>query len=171
MRLGFMALAALVLFQAGGGPAFAQQNTVEESGALDRRPAADDVNDKSFDCHAFRELIGAAQGGFSAQRGTVTRASEDIAIYAAATPLFGTCQIIDKKKVDETSFSCEVETVTLADIKATVDSCLGADAGAYAANENPNTPFLRYDVKGAARARVIVLKTFGKITLAIFKPK
>ncbi len=58
--------------------------------------------------------------------------------------------------------------MNIADIKATVDACLGDKAFAYAGNENPSTQFLKYEPRlGDARARVIALTTFGKQTLAI----
>jgi hypothetical protein len=41
-----------------------------------------------------------------------------------------------------------------------------------ASNENPNTPYLRYNPRiGSATAQVMVLATFGKKTLVIFSPK
>ena len=149
-----LVLAALVLFQAGGGPAFAE------------------VNDKAFDCPAFKEVVAAAPDGFSALRGALTREEDAISAYAVASPLFGACEIIDKKKVSEISYSCQASSLAIADLKATLNSCLGESAQHYAANENPNTPFLRYNVPVAGRqARVIALKTFGKVTLAVFNPK
>jgi hypothetical protein len=164
-------VAALLWLGFGGGLAFAQAPTVEESGAAERA-AQPEVNDKAFDCEAFRQLIGAAQQGFVAQRATATRDDETIAAYGVTSPLFGACEIIAKKKIGETSFSCQADTLNLADLKATVEACLGKGAVGYASNENPNTPFLRYDANvGAARARLMVLKTFGKLTLAIFNPK
>ena len=164
-------VAAALWFTLGGGFAFAQANNVEESG-VERRPAPDAVNDKAFDCGALRDLIAAASQKFTAQRGPATRDEETIASYSTATPLFGSCQIIEKKKIGEVNFSCQADKLELADLKATLDSCLGEGAGALASNENPNTPFLRYDVNlSGARARVMAMKTFGKTTLAIFNPK
>ncbi len=174
MRLALIALAALGLNLAGGGPVSAQQrqNPVEESGALERGPAPSPVNDKAFDCPAFKTVIAAAPDGFASLRGAASRDEETAAVYAAAQPLFGACEILDKKKVGEISYSCQASSLDLADIKATVDSCLGEAMQAYASNENPNTPYLRYNVPVAGRlARVIVLKTFGKVTLAVFNPR
>jgi hypothetical protein len=156
MKTASIALAALVLFQAGGGPVLADEK----------------VNDKAFDCPAFKAVIAAAPDGFAALRGAPTREEEAIAAYAVSAPLFGACEILDKKKVSETSYSCQAEKLDLADLKATIDSCLGESSQHYAANENPNTPYLRYNVPVAGRqARVIALKTFGKVTLAVFNPR
>jgi hypothetical protein len=151
-----IALAALVLFQAGGGPASAD----------------DKINDKAFDCPAFKAVIAAAPDGFASLRGAATREEETIAAYAATSPLFGACEILDKKKVAEISYACQAENLSLADLKATIDSCLGETARRYAGNENPNSPYLRYDAPVAGRmARVMALKTFGKVTLAVFNPR
>jgi hypothetical protein len=188
MKFASIALAALVLFQAGGGPVFAQQNSIEESGALDRRqappavegkaPPADDgkapaqIDDKAFDCPAFKAVIAAAPDGFASLRGAAARDEETMSSYAVPSPLFGACEILDKKKVSEISYSCQAERLDLADLKATIDSCLGESAQHYASNENPNTPYLRYNVPVAGRlARLMVLKTFGKLTLAVFNPR
>jgi hypothetical protein len=158
MRIALLALAALGLIQAGGGAAFAQQ--------------ADAVDDRAFDCPAFKAVIAAAPDGFGAFRGAVTRKAESITAYAVSSPLFGSCQIIDKAKVSEISYSCEAEKLGLADLKATLDSCLGETAQHYAANENPNTPMLRYNVPVAGKqARVIAMKTFAKVTLVVLNPK
>jgi hypothetical protein len=156
MKFFATAFAASVLFQAGGGPAFAE----------------DKVNDKAFDCPAFKAVIAAAPDGFASLRDALVREEEALAAYAVPAPLFGACEILDKKKVSEISYSCQAEKLDLADLKATLDSCLGESAQHYAANENPNTPYLRYNVPVAGRqARVIALKTFGKITLAVFNPR
>ena len=166
------ALAALVLFQAGGGLVRAEGQSLEESGALDRRAPAEPLNDKAFDCPAFKAVIAAAPDGFGSLRGAVVREEDAVAAYSVASPLFGACEIIDKKKVLEVSYSCQASSLDIADLKATIDSCLGESAQHYAANENPNTPYLRYNVPVAGRqARVIALKTFGKATLAVFNPK
>jgi hypothetical protein len=152
----YAAFAASVLFQAGGGPAFAD----------------DKINDKAFDCPAFKAVVAAAPDGFSTLRGAAVRDEDGVAAYTVPAPLFGACEIIDKKKIAEISYSCQAEKLDLADLKATLDSCLGESAQHYAANENPNTPYLRYNVPVAGRqARVIALKTFGKITLAVFNPR
>ncbi|MBB4198199.1 hypothetical protein CCR94_09485 [Rhodoblastus sphagnicola] len=175
MNLRFIAL-ALVLFQAGGGPVVAQAQSqgqsIEESGALDRRAPTEPVDDKAFDCPAFKVVIAAAPDGFAALRGAVAREDETLAAYSVASPLFGACEILDKKKISEISYSCQASSLDLADVKATIDSCLGESAQHYASNENPNTPFLRYNVAVAGRqARVMALKTFGKVTLAVFNPR
>lgn len=152
----YVAFAASVLFQAGGGPAFAD----------------DTVNDKAFDCPTFKGVIAAAPDGFASLRGAAVRDEDGVAAYAVPAPLFGACEIIDKKKISEISYACQAEKLDLADLKATLDSCLGESAQHYAANENPNTPYLRYNVPVAGRqARVIALKTFGKVTLAVFNPR
>ncbi len=84
--------------------------------------------------------------------------------------LFGACEIVDKKKAGEIIYSCKADKLNLADIKATIEACLGDKAFAFAGNENPNTPFLSYSPRlGDARARVVALTTFGKSTLAIMK--
>jgi hypothetical protein len=148
--------------------ACAQANSIEESGVTEKRAAAA-IDDKAFDCGAFRRTIGAASGGFATLRGEKKTDGETMTVYAANAPLFGSCEILDKKKVGEISYSCQAGKLTLADLKATVEACLGDKAFGLASNENPNTPFLRYspDVDGA-KARVIALTTFGKTTLAIF---
>jgi len=166
------ALAALVLFQAGGGPVLAQGQSVDESGALDRRAPAAAVDDRAFDCPAFKAVIAAAPDGFAALRGGVAREEDALTAYAVPAPLFGSCEILDKKKIAEVSYACQAEKLELADIKATIDSCLGESAQRYAGNENPNTPFLRYNAPAAGRmARIMALKTFGKVTLAVFNPR
>jgi hypothetical protein len=156
MKFFATAFAASVLFQAGGGPAFAE----------------DKVNDKAFDCPAFKAVIAAAPDGFASLRGALVREEEALAAYAVPAPLFGACEILDKKKIFEISYACQAENLSLADLKATIDSCLGETARRYAGNENPNSPYLRYDAPVAGRmARVLALKTFGKVTLAVFNPK
>ncbi|MCW2273546.1 hypothetical protein GJ654_05105 [Rhodoblastus acidophilus] len=156
MKFFTIALSASVLFQAGGCPAFAD----------------DKIDDKAFDCPAFKAVIAAAPDGFASLRGAVVRDEDSVAAYAVPAPLFGACEILDKKKISEISYSCQAEKLDLADLKATLDSCLGESAQRYASNENPNTPYLRYNVPVAGRqARVIALKTFGKITLAVFNPR
>jgi hypothetical protein len=152
----------------GGGFALAQANTIEESGIGEKRGEPAPINDKAFDCEAFRKLIVAAGGGFVAYRGAVREQSDALVRYDAGEPLFGTCEIVDKKKAGEIIYSCQAGKLDLADMKATVDACLGDKAFGYSENENPNTPFLRYSPQiGDARARVLVLTTFGKKTLAI----
>ena len=105
-------------------------------------------------------------------RGARKSDDDTIAIYGVALPLFGVCEILEKKKINEISYSCQAAKLSLADIKATVEACLGDKAFGLASNENPNTPFLRYAPQiGGAKARVIALTTFGKNTLVIFSPK
>jgi len=156
MRHFFAIAIASVLFQAGGVPAVAD----------------DKVNDKAFDCPAFKAVVAAAPDGFAVFRGAAVREEEGIAAYSVSAPLFGACEILDKKKISEVSYSCQAEKLDLADLKATLDTCLGESAQHYAANENPNSPYLRYNAPVAGRqARVIALKTFGKVTLAVFNPR
>jgi hypothetical protein len=152
----------------GGGFALAQANNIEESGIGEKRGEPAPINDKAFDCEAFRKLIVAAGGGFAAYRGPVREQTDALVRYDAGEPLFGTCEIVDKKKAGEIIYSCQAAKLDLADMKATVEACLGDKAFGYAENENPNTPFLRYSPQiGDAKARVLVLTTFGKKTLAI----
>lgn len=165
-------VAALAWLCLGGGFAFAQANTVEESDMVEKRGEPAVIDDKAFDCNAFRKLIGAAADGFRSYRGAPRSVSDSLASYAVTEPLFGACQIIDKKKIGEIIYSCEAEKLTLADLKATIEACLGDKAFGYADNENPNTPFLRYSPRiGDAKARILALTTFGKKTLAIMNPR
>jgi hypothetical protein len=130
------------------------------------------VQDQAFDCVAFKQAIAAAGDGFAALRGARKSDSDSVAISEVNAPLIGACQIVDKKKINETSFSCESGKMNIADAKATVEACLGDAAKGLASNENPNTPYLRYTVQiDGVKARVIVLNTFGKTTLAIFTQK
>ncbi len=153
-------------------PALAQANQMEESGVGEKRPEQPDVNDKAFDCSAFKQALGAASDGFKTLRGAPIQDDETIARFSVTSPLFGACEILDKKKVGETSYSCQADKLTLADLKATVESCLGELANGLASNENPNTPYLRYSpLIGGVRGRMMVLATFGKKTLVIFKPR
>ena len=152
--------------------ALAQTNQIEESGVVEKRAEAPAVDDKAFDCSAFTQAIGAAADGFKRLRETMKSDDDAIAIYGVALPLFGVCEILEKKKISEINYSCQAEKLSLADIKATVEACLGDKAFGLASNENPNTPYLRYAPQiGGAKARVIVMTTFGKNTLAIFSPK
>jgi hypothetical protein len=152
----------------GGGFAFAQANNVEEGGFVEKRGEPTPIDDKAFDCGAFKRLIGAAGDGFAAIRGTTRGETDTLKTYAVTENLFGSCEIVDKKKIGEIVYSCQAEKLSLADIKATVEACLGDKAFAFAGNENPNTPFLRYNPQlDDSRARVIALTTFGKSTLAI----
>ncbi len=154
---------------AGTGVACAQANTIEEGGVTEKRGEAPPVDDKAFDCGAFKQAIGAAPGGFVALRGAKKSDGETMDVYAANLPLFGSCEILDKKKVGEISYSCQAGKLTLADLKATVEGCLGDKAFGLASNENPNTPFLRYSPQvDGGKARVIAMTTFGKTTLVIF---
>ena len=162
----------LAFFLAGAGAAFAQAPPIEERGVSERTSEPDAVDDKAFDCAAFKQAISYAADGFKPLRGEIRRDDQSLAQYGVSSPLFGACEILDKKKLGEISFSCWADKLTLADIKATVEACLGAQAFGNASNENPNTPYLRYDPQvGAAKARVMVLATFGKKTLAIFNPR
>jgi hypothetical protein len=154
------------------GAAFAQAPGVEERGLSDKSPESAPVNDEAFDCAAFKQAIGAAADGFAPLRGERQRDDNNIAVFAVSAPLFGACEILDKKKLNEISYSCQADKASLADLKATVEACLGDQAHGMASNENPNTPYLRYDPQiGPAKARVMVLATFGKKTLVIFNPK
>jgi hypothetical protein len=169
---GTVVVVAALWLAAGAGTAFAQANPIEERGLTERASEPAAVDDRAFDCAAFKQAIAYAADGFKALRGETKRDDESIAQYGVTSPLFGSCDILDKKKVGEISLSCQADKLSLADIKATVEACLGAQAFGNASNENPNTPYLRYDPQiGAARARVIVLATFGKKTLAIFNPR
>ena len=81
-----------------------------------------------------------------------TRRADDL--WRQRNTCSASCEIVDKKKIGEIIYSCQAEKLSLADIKATVEACLGDKAFAFAGNENPNTPFLRYnpqlgDVQGA----------------------
>jgi hypothetical protein len=164
--------AALIWLSLGGGFVLAQANTIEEGGMVDRRGEPTPIDDKAFDCAAFRKLITAAPDGFKAIRGAVKAESDSLATFSVTDPLFGACEILDKKKIGEIIYSCQAEKLSLADLKATIEVCLGDKAFSYAGNENPNTPFLRYSPQiGDAKARVVVLTTFGKKTLAIMNPR
>jgi hypothetical protein len=164
--------AALIWLSLGGGFVWAQANTIEEGGLVEKRGEPASIDDKAFDCVAFRKLIAAAPDGFKGVRGAVKAESDSLASFAVTDPLFGACEIVDKKKIGEIIYSCQAEKLSLADLKATVEVCLGDKAFSYAGNENPNTPFLRYSPQiGEARARVLVLTTFGKKTLAIMNPR
>ena len=150
----------------------AQANNIEESGVSEKRGEAPAIDDKAFDCGAFTQAIGAAGDGFKSLRGASKSDDDTKAIYGVASPLFGVCEILEKKKINEVSYSCQAGKLSLADIKATVEACLGDKAFGLASNENPNTPFLRYSPQiGGGKARVIAMTTFGKNTLVIFSPK
>jgi hypothetical protein len=150
----------------------AQANNIEESGVSQKRGDAPAVDDKAFDCNAFTQAIGAAGDGFKPLRAARKSDDDAIAIYGVALPLFGVCEILEKKKINEISYSCQAGKLSLADIKATVEVCLGDKAFGLASNENPNTPYLRYSPQIAGgKARVIALTTFGKNTLVILSPK
>ncbi len=167
----FAFFAAFWLFS-GTGAALAQANSLEEGGVGRQQSDPTVVDDKAFDCAAFKQAIGAAADGFKPMRGATSQDDATIARYAVTAPLFGSCEILDKKKVSEISYSCQAEKLSLADIKATIDACLGDKAFARATNENPNTPFLVYNPQiDGAKARVIALATFGKKTLVIFSPR
>jgi len=160
--------AALVSLSAAPSPVLAQSNSLEENGMVESRGEPAPINDKAFDCAAFRKLIAGVPDGFKAFRGPEKKSDGAVSSFGTSENLFGTCEIVDKKKIGEIIYSCQAEKLELADIKATVEACLGPDAFAYAGNENPNTPFLKYEPRlGDVKARVLVLKTFGKKTLAI----
>ncbi len=138
----------------------------------DQQPDPAFVDDKAFDCDAFKQAIGMAADGFKPLRGAMKQDDAAMTRYAVAAPLFGSCQILDKKKIGEISYSCQADKLNLADFKATIDACLGEKAFPRATNENPNTPFLVYNPRiNGATARVMALVTFGKKTLVIFSPK
>ncbi len=161
-------IAALVWLGLTQAPALAQERSLEESGIGEDRGAAPAIDDKAFDCDAFRKLILATADGFKAFRGPVKTESDAVASYGVTETLFGACEIVDKKKIGETIYSCQAEKLKLPDVKATVEACLGDKAFGYAGNENPNTPFLRYEPRlSDTKTRVVVLTTFGKQTLAI----
>jgi hypothetical protein len=169
-HLGAAACAALLWFAQGSGAAFAQANPLEEGGFGQKRGEAVVIDDKAFDCAAFRNLIAAAPDGFKTMRGPVTKDAGALTTYGATETLFGACEIIDKKKIGDVIYSCAASKMKIADIKATADACLGANAFGSAGNENPDTQYLKYEPRlGDARARVIALSTFGKQTLAIMK--
>jgi hypothetical protein len=161
-------LATFLWLSLAHAPALAQERSLEESGMVEDRGAASVIDDKAFDCDAFRKLILATADGFKTYRGPAIKDSDAVTSYGATERLFGACEIVDKKKIGETIYSCQAEKLKLPDIKATVEACLGDKAFGYAGNENPNTPFLRYEPRlSDAKTRVVVLTTFGKQTLAI----
>jgi hypothetical protein len=130
------------------------------------------VQDQAFDCAAFKQAIAAAGDNFQSLRGARKSDSDQLAVYEVSAQLIGACQIVDKKKINEISYSCESGKMNIADAKATVEACLGDTANGLASNENPNTPYLRYSPRvDGVKARVIALTTFGKTTLAIFSQK
>lgn len=162
--------AALVWLASASGAAFAQESPFENGGFRQRPAEPVVVDDKAFDCATFRKLIAAAPDGFKAMRGPTTKDDDAVAAYSVTEPLFGACEIIDKKKIGDVIYSCAAKKIKIADIKATAEACLGDKAFAFAGNENPSTQFLKYEPRlGDARARVIALTTFGKTTLAIMK--
>lgn len=164
--------AVAVALWLAGGLVYAQAPGIQEHSLADRAPGAEAVNSEAFDCGAFRQTIAAAAEGFASLRGESRRDDGNIASYGVTAPLLGVCEILDKKKLNEISYSCQADKVSLADLKATVEACLGDKAFGMASNENPNTPYLRYNPRiGSATARVIVLMTFAKKTLVIFSPK
>jgi hypothetical protein len=170
-RGAVFALSAAI-FLGLAGAALAQANPIEESGVGPKPGEPGAVDDKAFDCAAFKQALGAAPDAFKPLRGARFQDDESFARYAVTSPLFGACEILDKKKVGEISYSCQAEKLTLADLKATVESCLGELANGLSSNENPNTPYLRYSpLVGGVRGRVMVLATFGKKTLVIFNVK
>ncbi len=131
------------------------------------------VDDKAFDCGAFTQAIGAAGDGFKSLRGAFKSDDGAIAIYGVALPnCSASAKFSKRRKSTKSAIPARLDKLSLADIKATVEGCLGDKAFGLASNENPNTPFLRYSPQiGGGRARVIALTTFGKNTLVIFSPK
>lgn len=153
------------------GPALAQQKPLEET-LPDRQADQAAVQDKAFDCDAFKKAISAASDGFRPLRASTRSSNATVAVYEVNAPLFGVCEIFEKKVIGEIGYSCEAEKLSLADIKATVEACLGDRAFGLASNENPNTPYLRYNPDlGGARARVAAFNNFGAKTLVILAPK
>lgn len=141
-------------------PALAQASSQDEELAL--------VDDKFFDCAQFKTLIADAARDFSDQRGALIEEDATRARYAALRPLFGSCDITIKKASGETLFSCQAAKVEIPDLKATIDACLGKDAFASPDNDGLKTQVLRYAPRlDGATAKILVLTTFGKKTLAI----
>ncbi|MGP7983003.1 hypothetical protein [Rhodoblastus sp.] len=170
LRPGAAGFIAFLWLNAWGGAALAQANSLEESGIGEKRGEPVVVDDKAFDCAAFRQLVAAAPDGFKALRGAVTKDADAVTTYGATETLFGACEIIDKKKIGDVVYACAAKKIDIDDVKATIDACLGANAFGSAENENPNTQFLKYEPRlGEVRARVVALTTFGKTTLAIMK--
>ena len=66
-------VAALLWLSLGGGFAFTQANNVEEGGLVEKRGEPAPIDDKAFDCDAFKRLIGFAGDGFMAVRGATAR--------------------------------------------------------------------------------------------------
>ncbi len=150
----------------GAHAALAQENSPGEGGPVTI------VNDKAFDCDVFKKAIVAADDGFRSLRGAATRNDEKFAIYRVIAPLFGVCQIIDKKKIHEVSYSCQASNLQMDDIKSTVEACLGDHAFGAPLNRIPRTAFLHYNPRvGDKSARVIILTNFSKKMLVIFRAK
>lgn len=162
--LGFLASACVA--------ASAQANNLEEGGVVEKRPEPDAVNDTAFDCAAFKQALEQSPSGFTALRGAPIKNNDSLATFAATQSLFGECEVLLKPKVNENSYSCQSDKLKIADLKATIEACLGDKANGMSGNENPNTPYLRYNPDlGGQKGRIIVLKTFGKQTLSIFNPR
>jgi hypothetical protein len=150
----------------GAQAALAQENSPNGGGSV---PI---VNDQAFDCSAFKQAIAAAGDGFKSLRGEATRNDEKFAVYRVISPLFGVCQIMDKKSIKEVSYSCQAQKLQMDDIKATIESCLGDQAFGAPLNDIPRTAFLRYNPRvGDKSARVIVLTNFSKKMMVIFRAK
>ena len=109
----FVAAAALWLTV---GPACAQAPGVEERGLSDKAPGAETVNSEAFDCGAFKQAIAAAGEGFATLRGERRRDDDNIASYGVTAPLLGVCEILEKKKLHEISYSCQADKLSLADL-------------------------------------------------------
>jgi len=154
------------------GTALAQAKNLEEGGVIEKRGEPATVNDRAFDCAAFKQALDQSKVGFDALRGAPIKSSDSLETYAVAKPLFGECEILLKKKLNENSYSCQDPKFSIADLKATVEACLGDKANGLSGNENPNTPYLRYSPEiDGAKGRVMVMTTFGKKTLSILNPR
>ena len=163
---------ALGLLAGGCTAAYAQANNIEEGGVVEKRAEPAAINDAAFDCAAFKQALDQSRVEFAALRGAPIKSGDSLATFAATQSLFGECQILLKPRVNENSYSCQSDKFKIADLKATIEACLGDKANGMAGNENPNTPYLRYNPDfGDQKGRIIVLTTFGKQTLSIFNPR
>ncbi|MGP0105148.1 hypothetical protein, partial [Rhodoblastus sp.] len=75
-RTGATGFIALLWLSAWSGAALAQANSLEESGIGDKRGEPAVIDDKAFDCAAFRQIVAAAPDGFKTLRGAVTKDAE-----------------------------------------------------------------------------------------------
>lgn len=162
-RFAFAAALACVAAGAVVAPAWAQMSSQDEASRL--------VDDRFFDCALFKRLIADAAHDFADQRGALIEDDDARSRFAAVQPLFGACDVTIKKKSGDALLSCQAAKVEIADLKATIDACLGAEAFAAPDNDSSNTQVLRYAPKlGEAQVKILVLSTFGKKTLAIIHP-